>query len=77
MLHRLAGPDARHIGDSLAACGVKLSLGGATYDPAHPREGMAVARAKGKRPDLMEVFSVGRAAVYRVLERARSVIATR
>ena len=65
-------PDARDIGDSLAARGVKLSLGGAVYDPTDPmgnrffnilatfaefevdllrmrtREGMAIARAKGK-----------------------------
>jgi DNA invertase Pin-like site-specific DNA recombinase len=65
-------PDARAIGDSPAARGVRLSLGGAVYDPADPmgkcffnilatfaefevdllrmrtREGMAVARAKGK-----------------------------
>src|SRR5919112_2389096 len=73
-LDRLARsvPDARAIGDSLVARGVKLSLGGAVYDPADPmgkmffnilatfaefevdllrmrtREGMAVARAKGK-----------------------------
>ncbi len=73
-LDRLARsvPDARDIGDSLAARGVKLSLGGAVYDPADPmgklffnilatfaefevdllrmrtREGMAIARAKGK-----------------------------
>ncbi|WP_308114154.1 recombinase family protein [Streptomyces brasiliscabiei] len=64
--------DARGIGDSLTARGVKLSLGGTLYDPADPmgkmffnilatfaefevdllrlrtREGMAVARAKGK-----------------------------
>ncbi|WP_326783528.1 recombinase family protein [Streptomyces sp. NBC_00151] len=72
-LDRLARsmPDARDIGDSLTARGVKLSLGGA-LDPADPmgkmffnilatfaefevdllrmrtREGMAVARAKGK-----------------------------
>jgi DNA invertase Pin-like site-specific DNA recombinase len=121
-LDRLARsvPDARQIGDSLVARGVKLSLGGTLYDPADPmgkmffnilatfaefevdllrlrtREGMAVAksrgRLKGKQPklsarqqaelvrmhstgeytisDLMEVFSVGRATVYRVLERA-------
>jgi len=112
-------PDARAIGDDLAARGSKLSLGGRVYDPADPigkmffnilatfaefevgllrmrtREGMAVARAKGKlkgkQPkltprqqteltrmhatgeytiaDLMEVFSVGRATVYRTLER--------
>lgn len=73
-LDRLARsvPDARDIGDSLAARGVKLSLGGSIYDPTDPmgkmffnilatfaefevdllrmrtREGMAVARAKGK-----------------------------
>ncbi|MFJ6725398.1 recombinase family protein [Streptomyces sp. NPDC091281] len=122
-LDRLARsvPDARDIGDSLVARGVKLSLGGSLYDPADPmgkmffnilaafaefevdllrlrtREGMAVARAKGKlkgkKPkltarqqahlveqratgehfiaDLAELFSVSRATVYRVLERAR------
>lgn len=73
-LDRLARsvPDARDIGDSLTARGVKLSLGGALYDPADPmgkmffnilatfaefevdllrmrtREGMAVAKVKGK-----------------------------
>ena len=73
-LDRLARsvPDARDIGDSLTARGVKLSLGGSLYDPADPmgkmffnilatfaefevdllrmriREGMAVAKAKGK-----------------------------
>ena len=124
-LDRLARsvPDARHIGDSLVARGVKLSLGGTIYDPADPlgkmffnilatfaefevdllrlrtREGMAVARTKGKlrgkQPkltsrqqaeltrmhatgeytiaDLMEVFSVGRATVYRTLERVALV----
>ena len=65
-------PDARDIGDSLAARGVRLSLGGIVYDPADPlgklffnilatfaefevdllrlrtREGMAIAKAKGK-----------------------------
>ncbi|MDT0470222.1 recombinase family protein [Streptomyces gibsoniae] len=122
-LDRLARsvPDARDIGDSLVARGVRLSLGGTIYDPADPmgkmffnilatfaefevdllrlrtREGMAVARAKGKlkgkQPkltsrqqahlvkehatgehtiaDLAEIFSVSRATVYRVLERAR------
>ena len=37
-LDRLARsvPDARHIGDSLVARGIKLSLGGAIYDPADP-----------------------------------------
>jgi DNA invertase Pin-like site-specific DNA recombinase len=73
-LDRLARsvPDARDIGDSLGARGVKLSLGGTSYDPSDPmgkmffnilatfaefevdllrlrtREGMAIARAKGK-----------------------------
>ena len=73
-LDRLARsvPDARAIGDDLAARGIKLSLGGKVYDPADPmgkmffnilatfaefevdllrmrtREGMAIARAKGK-----------------------------
>jgi DNA invertase Pin-like site-specific DNA recombinase len=73
-LDRLARsvPDARAIGDSLAARGVRLSLGGTVYDPTDPmgkcffnilatfaefevdllrmrtREGMAIARAKGK-----------------------------
>ena len=73
-LDRLARsvPDARAIGDSLAARGGRLSLGGTTYDPSDPmgecffnilatfaefevdllrmrtREGMAIARAKGK-----------------------------
>jgi DNA invertase Pin-like site-specific DNA recombinase len=122
-LDRLARsvPDARDIGDSLIARGIKLSLGGSLYDPADPmgkmffnilatfaefevdllklrtREGMAIAkergRLKGKQPklttrqqaelvrlhssgeytiaELMEVFSVGRATVYRVLHRAK------
>jgi DNA invertase Pin-like site-specific DNA recombinase len=121
-LDRLARsvPDARDIGDALVARGVRLSLGGAIYDPGDPmskmffnmlavfaefeadllkmrtREGMAIARSrgrlKGKQPkltarqqaelvrmhatggytiaELMEVFSVGRATVYRVLDRA-------
>jgi DNA invertase Pin-like site-specific DNA recombinase len=73
-LDRLARsvPDARDIGDSLVARGVKLSLGGQIYDPTDPmgkmffnilatfaefevdllrmrtREGMAIAKAKGK-----------------------------
>lgn len=68
-------PDARAIGDSLAARGVKLQLGASVHDPSDPmgklffnilatfaefeadliklrtREGMAVARAKGKLSD--------------------------
>src|ERR1700719_2884981 len=37
-LARLArsAPAARHIGDSLVARGIKLSLGGTIYDPADP-----------------------------------------
>jgi DNA invertase Pin-like site-specific DNA recombinase len=83
-LDRLARsvPDARAIGDGLAARGVKLQLGSSVHDPADPmgklffnilatfaefeadliklrtREGMAVARAKGKlrgkKPKLSE-----------------------
>lgn len=83
-LDRLARsvPDARAIGDSLAARGIKLQLGSSVYDPTDPmgklffnilatfaefesdlirlrtREGMAVARAKGKlrgkKPKLSE-----------------------
>ncbi len=73
-LHRLARsvPDARQIGDTLAARQIRLQLGTMVYDPVDPmgkmffnilatfaefevdllrmrtREGMAVARAKGK-----------------------------
>lgn len=73
-LDRLARsvPDARAIGDSLSARGVKLQIGGSVHDPSDPmgklffnilatfaefeadliklrtREGMALARAKGK-----------------------------
>lgn len=83
-LDRLARsvPDARAIGDDLAARGVKLQLGASVHDPADPmgklffnilatfaefeadlirlrtREGMAIARAKGKlrgkKPKLTE-----------------------
>lgn len=123
-LDRLARsvPDARDLGDTLVARGVRLSLGGSVYDPADPmskmffnmlavfaefeadllkmrtREGMAIARSRGKlkgrQPkltarqqaelvrmhatgdytiaELMEVFSIGRATVYRVLDRANA-----
>ena len=73
-LDRLARsvPDARHIGDTLAARQIRLQLGTMIYDPADPvgkmffhilatfaelevdllrmrtREGMAIARAKGR-----------------------------
>ncbi|MFI9550470.1 recombinase family protein [Nonomuraea endophytica] len=121
-LDRLARsvPDARDIGDTLLARGMRLSLGGSVYEPSDPmskmffnmlavfaefkadllkmrtREGMAIARSrgrlKGRAPkltarqqaelvrmhatgdytiaELMEVFSVGRATVSRVLDRA-------
>ncbi|WP_241564174.1 recombinase family protein [Nonomuraea polychroma] len=121
-LDRLARsvPDARVIGDTLVARGVRLSLGGSVYDPSDPmskmffnmlavfaeseadllkmrtREGMATARSRGRLrgrapkqtarqqaelvrthatgdytiAELMEVFSVGRATVHRVFERA-------
>jgi len=121
-LDRLARsvPDARAIGDSLAARGIRLSLGGTVYDPSDPmgkcffnilatfaefevdllrmrtREGVAIAKAngrlKGKAPklsarqqahlvklyrageysvsELAELFSIGRATVYRTIDRA-------
>ncbi len=127
-LDRLARsvPDARAIGDSLAARGIKLSLGGSVYDPGDPmgkcfffnilatfaefevdllrlrtREGMAIAKAngklRGKQPkltarqrvrllklhragehsvtELAELFSVGRATVYRTIERSATAVA--
>lgn len=113
-------PDARTIGDTLLARGVRLSLVGRVYDPSdsmsmmffnmlavfagfeagllkmRTREGMAIARSRGKLKgrvpkltarqqaelvrmhatgdytivELQEVFSVGRATVHRVLDRA-------
>src|SRR5215467_4063289 len=82
-LDRLARsmPDARAIGDDLAARGIKLSLGGQLYDPEDPmgkmffnilatfaefevdllrmrtREGMAVARAKGRLRPPTQTFA--------------------
>jgi DNA invertase Pin-like site-specific DNA recombinase len=82
-LDRLARsvPDARAIGDSLSASGVRLSIGGTVYDPANPmgkmffnilatfaefevdllrmrtREGMAIARAKGRLKGKTPKFS--------------------
>jgi len=62
-LDRLARsvPDARNIVDELTAGGVRLSIGGSVHDPPDPvgrleadlirartREGMAIARAKGR-----------------------------
>jgi DNA invertase Pin-like site-specific DNA recombinase len=122
-LDRLARsvPDARAIGDSLAARGVRLSLGGTVYDPSDPmgkcffnilatfaefevdlirmrtREELAIARAngklRGKAPklgsrqrahlitlheagehsiaEIADLFSVGRATVYREIDRAQ------
>ncbi|WP_373861378.1 recombinase family protein [Nocardia grenadensis] len=50
-LDRLARsvPDAREIGDSLVARGVKLSLGGAIYDPRWWRWRRRVDRGPGRR----------------------------
>jgi hypothetical protein len=50
-LDRLARsvPDARAIGDSLAARGVKLSLGGEVYDPSDPMGKMFLSSAPGRK----------------------------
>jgi DNA invertase Pin-like site-specific DNA recombinase len=95
-LDRLARsvPDARAIGDSLAARGMRLSLGGTVYDPAEPmgkcffnilatfaefevdlprmrtREGMAVARAKGRLKGKPPKLSPTRRALLLKLHRA-------
>lgn len=104
-LDRLARsvPDARAIGDALAARGIKLSLGGQVHDPHDPmgklffnilatfaefevdllrlrtREGMAIARAKGKlkgrRPKLSaaqqhHLLQLHRAGTHTVVELA-------
>ena len=87
-LDRLARsvPDARHIGDSLAARQIRLQLGAMIYDPTDPmgkmffnilatfaelevdllrmrtREGMAIARAKGKLKGRAPKLSPGRQA---------------
>jgi len=80
-LDRLARsvPDARQIGDSLAARGVRLSPGGTVYDPADPMGKMffkAHLVALGEDgehtiAELAELFSMGRSTVYRAIERAR------
>ncbi len=68
-LDRLARsvPDARDIGDDLAARGVKLSLGG----QGQQRE-LARMAAAGEYTiaDLAEVFTISRATVYRTLQRS-------
>ncbi|WP_298800342.1 recombinase family protein [uncultured Pseudonocardia sp.] len=90
-LDRLARsvPDARAIGDDLAARGIKLSLGGQVYDPDDPmgkmffnilatfaefevdllrmrtREGMAIARAKGRLRGRAPKLSAGQQAELR------------
>jgi DNA invertase Pin-like site-specific DNA recombinase len=95
-LDRLARsvPDARAIGDSLAARGVRLSLGGSVYDPSDPmgkcffnilatfaefevdllrmrnREGMAIARAKGRLKGKAPKLSPTQRAVLLKLHRA-------
>lgn len=92
-LDRLARsvPDARDIGDSLAARGIRLSLGGTIYDPTDPmgkmffnilatfaefevdllrmrtREGMAVAKAKGKLRGKQPKLSVKQQAELRCM----------
>ncbi len=91
-LDRLARsvPDARAIGDSLAARGVRLSLGGSVYDPGDPmgkcffnilatfaefevdllrmrtREGMAIARAKGRLKGKAPKLSTQRAVLLKL-----------
>lgn len=105
-LDRLARsvPDAREIGDSLAARCVRLSLGGSVYDPSDPmgkcffnilatfaefevdllrmrtREGMAIARAKGrlkgkapklsptKRTVLLKLYGAGEHSIAELAE---------
>ena len=87
-LDRLARsvPDARDIGDTLAARTIRLQLGAVVYDPADPmgrmffnilgtfaefevdllrmrtREGMAIARAKGRLKGRAPKLSLGRQA---------------
>lgn len=104
-LDRLARsvPDARAIGDSLAARGVRLQLGASVHDPSDPmgklffnilatfaefeadlirmrtREGMAVARSKGrlrgKKPKLSERQQVELRRMYDTGEYAISDLA--
>src|ERR687886_2887623 len=79
-LDRLARsvPDARAIGDDLAARGVKLSLGGQVYDPADPMGKMffnILATFAEFEVDLLrmrtrEGMAVARATVYRTLQRS-------
>ncbi|WP_026410786.1 hypothetical protein [Actinomadura oligospora] len=67
--------DARAIGDTLVSRGVRLSVGGTIHDPADPMGEMffnLLATLAKFEADLMESFSVGRATVYRVLERAQT-----
>lgn len=97
-LDRLARsvPDAREIGDSLVARGVRLSLGGQLYDPADPmgkmffnilatfaefevdllrmrtREGMAIAKSKGKLRGKPPKLSARQQAHLVELHRART-----
>jgi DNA invertase Pin-like site-specific DNA recombinase len=84
-LDRLARsvPDARDIGDSLAQRGIKLSLGGQVYDPTDPMGKMFFnilatfaefevdmhATGDYSIADPAELFSIGRATVYRTLQR--------
>ena len=91
-------PDARGIGDDLAAHGIRLSLGGQAYDPADPmgkmffnilatfaefevdllrmrtREGMAVARAKGRLRGRQPTLSAKQQAELRTHARRRRLL---
>ncbi|MFC4912998.1 recombinase family protein [Actinomadura gamaensis] len=72
-LDRLARsvPDARDIGDALVIRGIRLSLGGSIYGPAHPMSKMFFTML-AVFAELMEVFSIGRATVYRTLTRSQN-----
>jgi DNA invertase Pin-like site-specific DNA recombinase len=58
-------PDARAIGDDLAARGIKLSLGGQVYDPTDLMGKMFFNILAA----FAELFSVSRTTVYRTLQR--------
>jgi DNA invertase Pin-like site-specific DNA recombinase len=69
-LDRLARsvPDARAIGDDLAARGIKLSLGGQVYDPADPMGKMffnILATFAEFEVDLLRMRTTGAAGVRR------------
>jgi DNA invertase Pin-like site-specific DNA recombinase len=68
-LDRLARsvPDAGTSATPSPPRGIRLSLGGTIYDPAGPD-----GAGDHTIPDVAELFSVSRATVYRVLDRARA-----